>query len=900
MDNHLLPTLLQTKLAVPSAPPAFVPRRRLLSRLQEASQREAIRLTLVSAPAGFGKTTLLSDWARESGTHVGWLTLEESDNDLAQFLGHLVAAVRRACPRVDAEILKQFHTPRKAATAQLLASLINDLANSDCRQLSLILDDYHLINAQEIHDAVTFLIDHLPASMHLVIATRADPPLPIARLRGRQQLIEIRRADLSFTTDEARSFFATAMALELPERDIDLLNARTEGWAAGLQMAALALRGAHRQQKDLHQMVASFGGSHRYVLDYLSDEVLQSQPPPLQTFLLKTSVLERLCASLCNAVTGQNDGREQLQKLDGANLFIVPLDEERRWYRYHRLFADLLQARLHQTYPDEVNTLHLRAATWYEAHDDLASAIHHLLAAEALAPAADLIQRAAPSTLRRSEVGRFLKWIGQLPEGMVRDRPTLLFYTAWAKLLSGAAWHEVGKILSGFDIEGEPWRSRAILLSAFDILFHGQFTRSEALARRALEHLPSDDLFWRDIASWILSLALAYPVNSQPVEGRLTRTAQLAQKSGDTLVAVNSLCGLAALRRRQGSLRQAKATYEQALTLARDDQGALLPVAGQALIGLGNIALEWNELERAAGQLEKGIGLVSRWREIAAMRGYVPLSWVHHLQGDSVAAYRLLDYVAQLAELSDSIEWDDHYVAMSRARLDIACGNLRAAHQWVRAREVTAPFRADSRDMNDRLRKYEHLVLARLLLKDEQADEALRFLDPVLDFARRQERIHLLIEGQILRALSFEVAGKEGPALQALGQALKCARPGGYVRAFLDEGAPVARLLDKAARADLMPDYTQELLSWMDEPEASETVDEDGDQPLVEPLSERELEVLDLVARGLTNKEIAQHLYISVTTVKWHTSNIYGKLGVANRMQAAAKARALGILPSPS
>lgn len=902
MTDDSLQTLLQTKFSIPAVQAALVARPRLLARLDGAVQDEVRRLTLVSAPAGFGKTTLLSSWARECEASVAWLTLDEGDNDPVRFLLYLVAALRQVSADIGPEAAAQLQTPRPLPPAQVLTSLINDVLEvfpeGEARRLVLILDDYHLITLQRIHDALAFLIDHLPQQMHMILATRADPPLPLARLRGRGQLMEIRQADLAFGPDEARDFLNKVMALDLGGNAVDALNRRTEGWAAGLQMAALALRGSRLQEGGDRELIASFGGSHRYILDYLTEEVLQQQSQEVRTFLLQTSVLDRLSASLCDAVTAGHNGRAILERLDDDNLFVVALDEERQWYRYHRLFADLLRARLQQEMPEEISNLHLRAAEWYEERHELAPAIHHALAAQALSRAAGLVEQAAPATLQRSEVHTFLRWVDRLPAELVRRRPALTLYAAWASLFSGVSREQVVQELEAVPTDEEPWAARAGLLTAFDLLFQGQLARAQALSRRALERLPAADTFWRDIASWILSMALSSSGDAVVDEERLLRLSRQAQESGDLMIAASTLCALAGYRRRQAQLYRARETYRQALALAHDKEGKPLPVAGRALIGLGGLALEWNDLEAAARQLSQGIRLVSRWREIATLQGYVRLARVRSLQGDVAAAYKLLDEVESLAAAYDAVEWDDYYVAMQRAHLEISRGNLPAARQWVEARQVDVPFYPESEEMENRLRKYEHLVLARLLLAEGQPDRALLRLDPLGPFARESERLHLLIEVQLLRALALQAAGQEEEALVALEEALRCARPGGYVRLFLDEGPDMARLLHRAAQKEIMSDYVHSLLAAFGEapvlPADRQPAAEQQD--LVEPLSERELEVLELVARGLTNREIAQELVISVTTVKWHTGNIYGKLGVSNRTQAVASGRKLGLL----
>jgi LuxR family maltose regulon positive regulatory protein len=933
--------LLTTKIHIPPVRSELVSRPHLIVRLDEGLKH---KLTLVSAPAGFGKTTLLSEWTHQirSGgrartgavtaplLQAGWLSLDESDNDPTRFTIYLVAALRAALEPEWHDALEDLPISQVPSQEEVLTGLINQVAAIP-HQLALVLDDYHLITAQAVHDALVFLLDHLPENLCLIIASRSDPPLQLPRLRARGQLLELRQADLRLTAEEAAAFLNQVMGLALSPEDVTALEARTEGWVAGLQMAALAMRGIAAQgtaspaQSALSEFVRAFTGSHRFILDYLMEEVLEQQPPESQEFLLATSILKRLTGPLCDyirfseadlegtAVAARGDSRSILESLDAANLFIVPLDEERRWYRYHRLFSDLLRKRLRQTHPELVPVLHRRASKWHEQQGTMVSAIDHALAAEDFERAADLIEGSVEATLMRSEVVTFLHWMERLPDEWARTRPTLCFYHAWALLMSGGSLEVAEQRLQEIACLREAaggedlMPGRMAALRAYTALFQADTARTTELCREALETLPESDLFLRSIVTWMLSLASLADSDPQDVAQALQDLARKGQEVGNPLVAVTALCYQARLQVREGRLHRASEILERALQLATDQQGRRLPIASEALIGLGSLWGEWNDLEAAEGYLLESIELAKRWSELASFDAYIPLVRIRAARGDIEGAREAMETAQQLAQRSEFTEVDDIVVELQQALFSVTQGEVEGATRWAEGRgllpgasKASGPGPGEGLDhLRERMQKYEHIVLARLLVALDRAAEALDQLEPLLDLARQRGRVDLIIEVQILRALAWRMAGDDGQAMEALAEALSLAEPGGWVLTFLDEGPVMADLLRRAASQGIALPYVASLLAALDAREHDEGATEPQyhpAQPLIEPLSEREMEVLRLLSAGLSNPEIAEQLYIAVSTVRSHCKSIYGKLDVHKRWDAVHRAQELGLL----
>jgi LuxR family maltose regulon positive regulatory protein len=938
-----------------------VQRPRLIEQLNEGLHR---KLVLICAPAGFGKTTLVSAWTNDCGVSTTWISLDESDNDPARFLAYLVAALRTINKEIGQGTLSALGSPQPPDQEAVLTALINDV-NRLPNSLVLVLDDYHLITAKPVHHAVTFLLEHLPPRMHLVIATRADPPLPIARLRGRSQLIELRQTDLRFSLDEATTFLNQVMGLGLSPDDITALTSRTEGWITGLQMAALALQAAVAAYgQDIEQpasFVQAFTGTNRFVLDYLVEEVLQRQPEQIQSFLLHTAVLERLTGPLCDAVFGlqdtgwvsdqedqplppvaqvpisdlQSPSQQILGQLEAANLFIIPLDGERRWYRYHRLFSDLLRKRLRHLQPEQEPILHRRASAWYEQNGLLAEAIDHALSAQDYERAADLIEQVAEDTLMRSEIPTFTGWVERLPDELIRAHPSLCLSHAWALLWSGQPLEAIEARLQDVDMDSDANAIRSIPVRAFLATWQGRVSRASTLTREALEQLPEDESFLRSIAAW--NLGMSYMLSGDFAAGAqiFDQAIKMAQQSGNVMIAVSALCHLAELNMSQANLSKAESLYQQALPLATDERGQLRPIAGMALIGLGELARERNDLEAANRHLSEGIEQISQWGEFGALDGYLALARLRQAQGDQAGARDLLRKAEQIAIQFDITEFDDLLVAMHQVRLWLAQGNVDAAVRWLADRgyslgkaqdpglgialgslekrdegaQTDAALPAGEEEggfLGHQLRRYESILLARTLLLLDHSSEALPLLEAHAAMLARHGRGHSrrMLEVQMLKALALQAQGSLDRALASLEAALAIAEPGGFVRMLVDEGEPMLQLLRQAATRGIAPEYTSKLVAAFDQPPYGAPMASSAAphrqpplaQPLVEPLSEREMEVLRLLATGLSNPEIAQRLYIATSTVRSHLKNIYGKLNVHKRWDAVHRAEELGLL----
>jgi LuxR family maltose regulon positive regulatory protein len=792
-----------------------------------------------------------------------------------------------------------------------LTVLINDLSATR-EPFVLILDDYQWITARPVHDAVVFLIEHSPRDVHTIVATRADPPLSIARLRGRGQLVELRQSDLRFTPEQAGVFLnqamgLQAMGLELSAEERASLVSRTEGWIAGLQMAALAIRSLHaapdrgRPAEDTARFVQAFTGSNRYILDYLLEEVLTRQPLDVQTFLQQTSILDRLNGPLCDAVCDLSDSRERLEALDRANLFIVPLDDRREWYRYHRLFADLLRRSLQRAQPDALPHLHSRASAWYEERASsrggaeqrelLGPAVEHALAAGDVPRTARLIEQVAQEMLMRSEVVTLLRWIEALPRDQVRAAPALSLYHAWALLLAARPNEEIQARLRDLEGSGEGMRGHVATMRAFQAYALGEIPAAIELSRQARELLPADDPFLRSFGDWFLGLSRAADGDLDRGGQALEDVIRTSQGSGNLVVSVMALAERARMYVRQGRLHEAKTTFERALAAGTDGRGRPLPVTGRAMIALGALLREWNELEAAEETLVHGIQLTEGWRKIATLPGYLTLAPVRQARGDLEGARQALAMARQRAIEFDAADWDDRFVELVQARLDLAQGDVQAAARWAENRETRPGTENDF--MGRHLRRYEHPVLARLSIAQGRPGEALALLEPLRSLLEPLGRVDLVIGIEVLRALALQAGGELEAALGALDHALSLGEPGGYVRVFLDEGEPVGRLLRRLAARGSHLAYIAQLLAALDaevEPSAP------GEQALVEPLSERELEVLRLLAAGLSNRAIGETLVIALGTVKKHLKNIYGKLDVHSRTQAVVRARELDLL----
>ncbi|MFN2219829.1 MAG: LuxR C-terminal-related transcriptional regulator [Anaerolineae bacterium] len=914
-----MPTpLLQTKLFVPPARPGLVLRPRLVERL-DAGTRSGHKLTLISAPAGFGKTTLAGEWIHALGqatppVAVAWLSLDESDNDLARFLTYLIAALQKVEAhqepdgRIGSGLLGALQSGQPPQAEAILTTLINELAALPDR-LILVLDDYHLIDARPVHDALTFLLRHQPPQMHLAIATREDPLLPLARLRARGQLTELRATDLRFTPSEAAQFLNQAMGLDLSAGDIAALEARTEGWIAGLQLAAISMRG----RKDVAGFIQSFTGSHHFVLDYLLEEVLNQQPENVREFLLQTSILDRLTGPLCDAVrfgeagppAGQEDGRTILQRLAHTNLFTVPLDQEQRWYRYHHLFADLLRQRLRQAQPGQLPVLHIRARDWFIRQGLSREAIVHSLAAREYQGAAELIEAIAIDIMQQGEHTTVVGWINALPEELVQEQPYLCVLHAWALQLTGQleaaearlvdAEHALDSPRSQDDEDIDTVLGLVHSHRAYLSFMVGEHDQTISHAQQALDRLPATATLIR--VQTALYLGIGYRFRGQPQAALdvYQEILPVAQTLGGTSISVLCHLHLGDLYAEMAQLHQAREIYERALSLTERHTGRRdLPFCGYVYVSIGRILRQWNQLQEAYRLTARGLPLCRDWNvaDIMAL-SCIELAYVHQALGHDEQARESAQEATRI--YASFSPWGIQYASAHQAIIDLQRGDIDAAGRW--AQEVDLVTDGDF----EFHREIEYLALARVFLAQKRLDQARALAARIHQTARDVGRTQTELEGLVLLALVLSGQGKTEQALAYLEKALSIGEPEGFARVFVDEGPPMARLLYEALSRGIAPDYVRRLLAAFPttEPEQAGPLQTQVPQPdLIEPLSDRELEVLQLISEGLTNREIASRLFLSLNTVKAHSRNIYGKLEVHNRTEAAARARALGLLPS--
>ena len=906
--------LLQTKLYIPRSRTGLVPRPRLIERIKRGTEG---KLTLVSAPAGFGKTTLLTEWLASAPAANGpaaWLALDHNDNEPMLFWAYVIAALQTVNAQVGTRALALLHSPQQMSVETLLGTLLNDIAAFEQR-IVLVLDDYHLVVAQPIHQGIAFLVDHLPPQLHLVIATRADPPLPLGRLRARSELVELRAADLRFTAPEAAAFLNDVMVLHLPEQDVAALETRTEGWIAGLQLAALSMYG----REDVAGFVSAFAGDHRYIVDYLLEEVLQCQSAEVRNFLLQTSILDRLTGPLCDAVTGQESGNTMLEALERGNLFVVALDDKRRWYRYHQLFADVLQARLMEEQADRAPVLHRRASEWYARHNQASDAIRHALAAHDFERAAGLVERVARATIKGSnQSARLLDWVNVLPDHLVRARPVLNTYYAFALLgmgeMDAAAahlrdaerWLDVSHSEPGSEVDtsGRPGASLPEMVMvvedqaefrslpgtiALARSFHAQALGDVAgtveQARQALNLLPEDDHVWRGGAALLLALAQWTTGDLDAAQQTHYEGIASLEKAGAIALAISAAYDGANLAKARGHLSEAGRIYERSLRLAVAHGHPGLPGVADLHLGLSDLHLEKNDLEAATQDLHESeeSGLAEDLRETPCRR-CISQARLRQAQGDLEGALGLLEHAERL--YVRSVVPDIRPLAALKARAWVAQGRVAEALDWAHQQRLS---------VEDDLaypREFEHLTLARVLIARgaRGVRDARRLLERLLVAAEKGGRTGTVIEILVLQALAHRALGDTSGGLAALDRVLTLAEPEGYVRIFVDHGPPMRDLFLHAVAKGIGGAYARRLLSAFDQrtqpvaAAAGFTV-----AGLAEPLTPREVEILRLIAAGMRNQEIADHLVISLSTVKRHIANTYGKLGVDHRTEAVAR-----------
>jgi LuxR family maltose regulon positive regulatory protein len=891
--------LLTTKLNIPQTRPNLVPRPRLIERMNAGLHG---KVTLISAPAGSGKTTLVSVWVEQCRGPVAWLSLDELDNEPRRFFAYLVAALQQVDADIGVTARAALETRESLSPVAIAATLINDLARAwdDARSphIVLVLDDYHVIENPEVQEALRFAVDNQPPNLHLVITSRVDPGLALSQLRARGQVTEIREADLRFSQAETLEFLYTTVpsAVNLSPGDVHALAERTEGWIAGIQLATLSIQ----YQEDVSGFIQALSGGNEYILDYLTDEVLRGCSGLIKAFLLETSILDRLTGPLCDAVTRRDDSRRTLDALHEANLFLIALDDERRWYRYHHLFADALRVRLEQESPGEISELHRRASDWYAANGFVGEAIHHALAGEAFERGAELIEGFAEhlvfDVFAYVQVPNLLRWMDALPEALFAERPRLSVYRGWAlanTAQSEADLQAVEACLGATQraLEDAPAddtvRGLLTALQAHLSLARGDTSRAVELTHAALGLVSADQHLFR--AGLFNVLGTAYWLSGEVLKASQAyeESVRAADLCRNVFFKVGGLTGVAEMYKERGRLHQAAEYFRQAIQILTEHGWDSLPAAADLYVSLAEVLREWDRLEEALDYLGHGIEIGKRvGHNQLLIVAHIILARARYAQGEQAAALSAIqaaEAYARQYELMGLKSW----AAAVHARLELAGGDLNAATRWARDAALDPDDRAASRRYPG-----EYATLARYLIARAEYARALGLLDRLHADAQGLGREGRVVEILALRAIALGLGGEPGGAQAALRTALELAEPEGFVRVFADEGQVMRDLLRQAARDDPANAYVQRLLrATQDAPHAA-----DPNQTLVEPLSQRELEVLRLMAAGLKNREIADELVITLGTVKSHVNSIYGKLGVGSRVQAIERARALGIL----
>ncbi len=878
--------LLKTKLYIPPPKPKDIQRPLLINRLNEGLD---LKLSLISAPAGFGKTTLVSTWAAVCNRPVAWLSLNEIDNDPINFLIYLIAATQTIVKKFGEQALAMLRSPQPPSLESIVVTIVNEFSSLKDNFI-LVLDDYHIIDAKPVDRALSYLLSNLPSQLHLVISTREDPNLPLAGLRAQRQLTELRAEDLRFTQKEVAEFLKKTMGLNIAPDDISALEARTEGWIAGIQLAAISMKG----YQDTTHFVRSFTGSHHFVMDYLVEEVLQQQPESIKNFLFSTSILNRMCGPLCEAVTlGENgSGQKILEILERANLFVIPLDNERQWYRYHHLFSDLLRHRLVKNFvlqaenaDNYINELHIRASKWYEENGLAFEAFRHAAAGNNIERAQRLIGGKSIPRHFSGTVTAILNWLGSLPETEFNDRPSLWLLYASTLLMNGQTTGVEEKLQfaeKALKSDEKDNNSRMIIGRIAAARATLALTRYDATSmivesRRALKYLHPENLSLRSSANWTLGYGYILQGDRSSARQVFTEAISLSQTSGDIFTEILATIGLGNVQETDNLLYQATETYQHVLQLASEQP---LQIVNEAYLGLARILYEWNNLEAAEEHGHLSLQLALEYDKVIDrfIICEIFLARLKLARSDVDGAVVILEKASQKARQKNFTHRIPEIAAV-QVLTSLTRGNLSDASYLAQKHELP-------------------ISQARVHLAQGDTSTALEVLGRLHQQVEEKDLKDEQLKVMILQAVAHHLGGDKDQAMQRLGDALALAEPGGFIRIFVDESISMAQLLSEAAANGIMPDYVGKLLSAF---EAEEQMSQDKSdlpltQPLIKPLSHRELEVLHLIAQGLSNREISERLFLALSSVKGHNRKIFGKLQVQRRTEAVARARELGLL----
>jgi ATP/maltotriose-dependent transcriptional regulator MalT/class 3 adenylate cyclase len=900
--------ILETKLYVPPSRPDLVKRTHLFDRMNKDTNR---KLTLISAPAGFGKTTFISEWISQNEIPAGWISLDKGDNDYVQFIHYIIAAFQNFDSNIGEPALIMLQSAQQPSIELIMTNLIKEITNIPY-DFVLVLDDYHLIDAKQVHSIVEFLIDHQPTQMHLVITTRVDPPLQLARLRVRNQLAELRAIDLSFLTNEISDFFNKVMKLGLSIEEINILENRTEGWVAGLHLAALSLQG----RDDKPEFIKTFAGDDRYIVDYLAEEVLNSQPAHIRIFLLQTSILNRLSEPLCDFVTNKKGSQQILDELERTNMFIVPLDNKRNWYRYHHLFADLLRQRLQKTENEQIKHLHLRASEWFKEHGYYSESIEHSLSAEESEMAASLMEENLDAIWKHGEHTKFKKWLDKLPIDLLYSKPQLCIFQAWY-LFAGGQYEAAERVLKSsedslnssdcsksgtkqpdldpiLDYDKLKFLGRAAAVRAFMAAHKGDVSGIIHYAQKALDILPEKDFSWRSSVAIVSADAQGFKGDMNAAYKARLKAWKVCEDSGDIYFTMIAALKVAITLRAQGRLQETVKICEEQMQFAKQNGIGQTVGVGWLLAIWGEVLVELNNLDEALNYANKGVKMTEDGGDLASLGwSYLCLVRILFSRGDLSLAEDTIQRCNNINAKFDMPPWITNLIAGWQVRIWLKQNNFEAISQWVEERELKTNWEFKiSNEMNYFL-LIDYIVLARFQFAQGKLDDTSVLLQRLHELAKKKGRNEKLIEILILQSLVFRTDNNLTQSMTSLERALKLAEPEGFIRIFIEEGKPIAELLEKilASKKDIPRAYVKKLLSAFSLQRQVKT--ESG---YVEQISERELEVLRLIAGGLSNKQIMDELFISLSTVKTHIMNIYNKLNVHSRTEAIIKAKDLNLL----